>query len=97
LTAVLTAASDHDHRSLLAALYGVLGLAFVPAIVFSMIESRRRQAVLRAETGLCLVLALASFIPPLDPGISLLLVPATLLLATSAGIVFAANRPKKER
>lgn len=94
---MLTAASDHEHRSILAALYGALALAFVPAMVFSMIESQRRQAVLRAETGLCLVVALASFIPPLDPGISLLQVPATLLLATGAGIVFAANRPKKER
>lgn len=97
LTAVLTAASDHEHRSILAVLYAVLALAFVPAIVFSMIESPRRQAVLRAETGLCLVLALATFIPPLDPGISLLLTPATLLLATGAGIVFGANRPKTAR
>jgi hypothetical protein len=88
LTAVLTAVSDHEHRSILAVLYGVVALAFVPAIVFSMVESRRREAVLRAETGLCLVLALATFIPPLDTGISLLLTPATVLLATGAGIVF---------
>jgi hypothetical protein len=36
------------------------------------------------------------FVPPLDPGVSLLLTPATLLLATGAGIVFAANRSKRE-
>jgi len=96
VTAVLTAFSDHDHQAILAVLYGVLALVFVPAIVFSMIDSPRRQAVLRAETGLCLILGIATlFVPPLDPGVSLLLTPATVLLATGAGIVFAANRSKK--
>jgi hypothetical protein len=98
LTAALTAASDHEQRAILAILYLVLAVAFVPAIVFSIIESQRRDVVLRVETGLCLVLALSAiFIPPLDPGISLLLSPGTFLLATGAGIVFGANRPKKER
>jgi hypothetical protein len=82
------------HWLLLAILYGAIAAAFVPAVIISVVPSPRRQLILRVETALSLVLAFGLF--AIDPGIAFLLTLPTVLLSTSAGLIFQGRRAKAD-
>lgn len=94
---VLVLINPNGHSRLLAVLFGSLALAFVPAIVFSMLPGAgRREAVLRFETALCLALAFLGIFVLGDIGWPVILSPPTILLATGAGLVFQGRRAKAD-
>lgn len=94
---VLVMVNPNGHSRLLAVLFGSLALAFVPAIVFSMLPGvRRREAVLRFETVLCLALAFLGIFVLGDIGWPVIMSPPTILLATGAGLVFQGRRAKAD-
>ncbi len=93
---VLVMVNPNGHSRLLAVLFGTLALAFVPAIVFSMLPGRRREAVLRFETALCLALAFLGIFVLGDIGWPVILSPPTILLATGAGLVFQGRGAKAD-
>jgi hypothetical protein len=97
--AVLTvvATFDPESNSLLAILFGVLTLAFVPAIVYSVLPgAQRREAVLRFETVLCLAVAFLGTFVLLIPAWPIIMSPPTVLIATGAGFVFTGRRGKAD-
>lgn len=95
LAAVAYVVTQAEHWVVSAAAYGVAALAFVPAVVVSIVPTGRREAVLRASTALCLVLAFFGLFF-FDPGIAVLLSPPTILLATGAGLVFRGKEAAEE-
>jgi len=95
LLAVLVLIDPGEHSRWLALAYGLIALAFVPAVVYSMLPSRRRETVLRIETALCLAFAFFGVFVVKDIGIPVLLAPPTLMLATAAGWTFPGGRAKE--
>jgi high-affinity Fe2+/Pb2+ permease len=96
LLAVLVLIDPGDNSRRLALVYGLVALAFVPAIVYSMMPSRLRETVLRLETAMCLVFAAFGVFAVKDIGIPVLLAPPTLMLAAGAGWAFPGVRAKNE-
>jgi hypothetical protein len=95
LLTILATVDPEGNSRWLAVLFGVLMLAFVPAIVYSVLPGpRRREAVLRFETALCLALAFLGLFVLGDIGWPIILSPPTILLATGAGLVFTGRRGK---
>jgi hypothetical protein len=95
--AVMTVLATFDPKSnvLLATLFGVLALAFVPAAVYSVLPgAQRREAVLRFETVLCLAVAAIGTFVLLIPAWPIIMSPPTVLIATGAGFVFTGRRAK---
>jgi hypothetical protein len=90
LAAVL--ASNQDHNWLPWTLfYAAMALAFLPAVIFSVIAFPRRSAVLRIECAFSLALAFASLVY-LDPALFVLLSPATFMLALGAGLIWSRSK-----
>ena len=81
--AVAFAASDDTIE---AVVFALLAPLFIPAVVVSAVDAPRRNAVLRASTALCLVIALGGGI--VDYGIPIVMSLPTLLLAQAAGLIF---------
>ncbi len=95
LLTVIATVDPKDSSRWLAVLFGVLTLTFVPAVVYSVLPGpRRREAVLRFETALCLALAFLGLFVLGDIGWPIILSLPTILLATGAGLVFGGRRGK---
>lgn len=96
LAALIYVITENDQWAENAAACSVGAVAFAPGIVFSIMPSSRREAVLRAETALALGFAFFGVFVVKDIGIPVLLAPPTLMLATAAGWVFPGGRAKKD-
>lgn len=71
--------------------FAAIALAFIPALYVSLRNTPRRNAVLRATTGFCLVAAVLGSLP-LGIGFALLMAPPLALIASAAGLVFQGGR-----
>lgn len=71
-------------------LFGPLSLLFMPAVAASATDLPYRNTVLRLSAALALVIGLAGFV--VDPGIPIIMGPATVVLATAAGLIFQGRR-----
>jgi hypothetical protein len=71
--------------------FAAMALAFLPALVVSMTGGPRREVVLRATTGFCLVAAILGSLP-LGFGFALLMAPPLALIASAAGLIFQGGR-----
>ena len=84
--AVIGAAFLADDKTLEGVAFALLALLFIPGFAASIADTPRRNAVLRAETALCLAIALLGGI--VDFGIPIVMALPTIVLAQSAGLVF---------
>jgi hypothetical protein len=71
-----------------AAVYGLAAPLFIPAAVVSVVDSQRRNFVLRVSTVLCMVIAIGSAVTLTDIGVPIIMSLPTLLLAQAAGLIF---------
>jgi hypothetical protein len=82
----IAAAFIADERTATGALFIVLSLCFLPALIVSLVSSPLRTRVLRYSTVFALVVALAT--APLDFGIPLVMALPVAVLAQAAGFLF---------
>jgi hypothetical protein len=83
---VIAVAFATSGDTLEAVVFALIAPLFVPAVVVSAVDSPRRNAILRASTALCLLIAIGGAF--VDYGIPVVMSLPTFCLALAAGLIF---------